>query len=130
MKVLFLMGIVFFISIPAKAQILEDDGRESKIDSLMKVGKLPVTDQSEYLLSGDEGRIKKIPILDSIPYPIIITGSTDTTGRSATKPGDIYIDTNYKRVYISTGSGRGKYILLNFLLPVFIFIRKRLCSKR
>lgn len=113
-----------------QAQILEDDGRETKVDSLIKIGKLPIVNTTQYLLTGDEGRVKKIPVLDSIPYPIIITGSTDTTGRLATKPGDIYINTTLKHIYISTGSGRGKFSLLNLFLPMLLIRRRRIWLKR
>lgn len=120
-----LMGIML------QAQIIEDDGRDTKLDSLTKIGLLPVVNDAEYLLTGDEGGIKRIPVMDTIPYPVVISAAADTTDQSATKPGDIYINTVTKDIYMSTGSGRGKYVLLNLFLPILLIIRrKRKCQRR
>ena len=41
------------------------------------------------------------------------------------KPGDFFIDTVAEKIYISVSARRGGWIMINMILPVFIYVRRR-----
>lgn len=57
---------------------------------------------------------------------LISSAAADTTGITPSKPGDIYIDTSASKVYISKGSTRGSWVILNWLwLLLFIKLKRK-----
>lgn len=95
------------------------------------VNNLPVDVSPESVLSGDLGNLKKVPVIDADTlYPRIVTAASDTTGRIAEKAGDMFINTATGKVYVSTGAGRGKYVILNFFLMVLLILGKGKCEEK
>ncbi len=53
-----------------------------------------------------------------------LSGAADTTGVTPRKVGDLYIDTNASKVYISKTASRGGWIILNSLFLIGLIRRK------
>jgi hypothetical protein len=54
-----------------------------------------------------------VSIITITVIPLIYQANGDTTGVSASKPGDIFIDKTNKKFYFSWASGRGKWVIAN-----------------
>lgn len=115
--ILLLLGVC--LNILPQNTVKTDEFRND-LDKTITTRALPVEKSPTYVLSGSAGLLKRVPVLNEAPYPVITSAASDTTGRSSTKAGDIFIDTQNNKVYISEGAGRGKYILLNFILLLFL----------
>ncbi len=101
------------------------------------------SDGSSFIIKGeDSNRVERFSIddmgnmsisgtitVDSIVsqrVPTIYQVAGDTTGSAPAKIGDIFINTLSGDSYMSTGTARGDWVKLNFLLPlILVRIRKR-----
>jgi parallel beta-helix repeat protein len=64
-------------------------------------------------------------IVQSTITPRISYAAADTTGIIPSKAGDIYINTSTGKIYISKSALRGGWIILNFILLISIYRRKK-----
>lgn len=86
------------------------------------VERLTVDDLGNMSISG----ILTVDSLVSITTPTIHTASGDTSNyHTPDKIGDMFIDSVSGNVYISAGTDRGDWILLNALLPIVFVIRRK-----
>ena len=101
------------------------DEFRTDLDRTINVRDLDVELAPKYVLSGNKNILRRVQVIDADTlYPRILVAEADTSGYSAGKAGDIFIDKLNNKVYISESAGRGKYILINGLLAL-IFIRRR-----